>query len=153
MRPGRGTKNMTPLPKSKTHKTESIKYLKGKCWHLFSRYIRLRDCLETTGTLTYGRCFTCDAVVLLQKAQAGHFVAGRHNGNLFSERGVHLQCYSCNCPNHGLPLEYRRRIIKLYGEGADLELEREASIVRKFTVPELLTLKESLTAKIKEMES
>jgi len=130
----------------------TVKKLKIDCWKLFSRYIRLRDCLATTGTLTDGKCFTCGREYPFRQLQAGHFVAGRHNGNLFSERGCHAQCALCNIYNHGNTLEYRRQVIRKYGIGADEELEKEAAVIRKFTVEELLALKESLQLRIKKLE-
>ena len=84
--------------------------------------------------------------------QAGHFVAGRHSSNLFSERGVHAQCYNCNINLRGNTLEYRRKVIELYGEGADIELEDEARQVRKFVVPELEEMIIEYTEKIEELK-
>ena len=126
--------------------------VKMQVWKLFSRYIRLRDCLSTTGTTVRGKCYTCDIELPFTSLQAGHFVAGRHNGNLFSERGCHAQCAGCNIYKHSNPLVYRRRVIAEYGPGADESLEAEAAIVRKFTIPELLALKESLQKRIAELE-
>jgi hypothetical protein len=84
--------------------------------------------------------------------QAGHLVSGRHNSNLFSEKGTHGQCYNCNINLRGNTLEYRRRIVAMYGEGADIEIEQEARKIRKFTRTELVELKEYYTKKIKELE-
>lgn len=84
--------------------------------------------------------------------QAGHFIPGRHNANLFSEKGCHAQCYNCNINLRGNTLEYRRQIIKLYGEGADVELEEKAREIRKFTIPELEALLEEYKNKVKQLE-
>ena len=97
--------------------------LKKKAWKAFSEYIRTRDCLKTTGLPDYGRCITCSKIVPKTLLQAGHFIPGRHLANLFSEKGTHAQCYNCNINLKGNTLEYRRQIIKLYGEGVDTELE------------------------------
>ncbi len=121
------------MPKRKT-----VASLKKKLWPIFSQYIRLRDCLETTGSPEYGECITCEGGPFAFKdIQAGHFIPGRHNSNLFSERGTHGQCRACNILYYGRPLEYRRQIVKMYGEGADEELESEARQIKKFTVSEL----------------
>jgi len=93
--------------------------------------------LITTGSPEYGECITCDRQLPFSQLQAGHFVADRHNANLFSERGVHAQCVSCNCYHGGRPLEYRRQIIRLYGEGVDEELEAEAKSIKKYTTYDL----------------
>ena len=58
--------------------------LKGQVWDLFSKYVRLRDCLETTGSIKRGKCFTCSKELPFNELQAGHFISGRHNANLFS---------------------------------------------------------------------
>jgi len=119
-------------------KKKTLKQLKAEAWKVFSVYIRRRDCLKTTGSLEWGECITCDRPAIpFEELQAGHFIPGRHNANLFSERGVNAQCKSCNLLHHGRPLEYRRQIVKMYGEGADLELEAEARQVKKFSREEL----------------
>lgn len=133
-------------------KRQSLSCLKKKCWIIFSKYIRMRDCLKTTGCTSFGLCVTCKKRYHLKLLQAGHFIAGRHNANLFSEKGVHAQCYTCNLVLKGNTLEYRRQIIKLYGEGADLELERESRQVRKFAPQELRDLIEYYKTEIASME-
>ena len=122
-------------------KRVSVSSVKKQVWQIFSKYIRLRDCFSSTGSPEYGECFTCSASLPVSQLQAGHFVP-KHSGNYFSERGVHAQCRTCNLYGRdgqaaGMPLEYRRQIIKLYGEGADTELENEARETKKFTIPEL----------------
>jgi len=119
---------------------------------LFSKYIRLRDCLRTTGCASFGLCITCGKRYHFKLLQAGHFIPGRHNNNLFSEEGTHAQCYNCNINLRGNTLEYRRQIIRLYGEGYDEELERQNEENRHFTVSELEELKANFQQKIKELE-
>ena len=135
-----GQKRTTPKKPLKKKSTKTISSMKRKVWDVFSRYIRTRDCLRTTGCTSWGLCFTCDKRFHFKLLQAGHFVAGRHNANLFSERGVQAQCYNCNVNLNGNTLEYRRRIIKLYGEGEDEVLEDEAHQTIKFTVDTLQCL-------------
>ena len=121
-------------------KRKTTKQLKKEAWDLFSKYIRLRDCLRTTGTKERGKCITCGREFPFNKLQAGHFVSGRHNSNLFNERGCHAQCKGCNLFKHGNQLEYRRAIIKLYGEGTDEEIETEDKIVKDLRAGELREL-------------
>lgn len=132
-------------------KYPSIKALKKTAWDTFSRYIRLRDCLKTTGSTVEGRCYTCSRVYPFRELQAGHLVGGRHNAGLFSEKGVHAQCFNCNITLRGNTLEYRRRIVAEYGGGADIELENEAKQTKKFTVEELQALTIYYTQKITEV--
>jgi len=132
-------------------KRETIAKVKKNVWVVFSKYIRLRDCLETTGCASFGLCITCGKRYHFKLLQAGHFIPGRHNANLFSERGTHAQCYNCNINLRGNTLEYRRKIIEMYGEGADEELEEIARQIKSYTVVELKELEASLKAKIKLM--
>ena len=53
------------------------KQLSKKAWDAFSLFIRLRDCLKTTGAKEYGVCFTCGRKYAFKALQAGHFVRGR----------------------------------------------------------------------------
>ncbi len=130
----------------------TVSKVKKQAWVLFSEYIRKRDCLKTTGCSSFGLCMTCGKRYHYKLLQAGHFIPGRHNANLFSERGTHAQCYNCNINLRGNTLEYRRKIIEMYGDGADEELEQEAVRVKKFVISDLETLKEDLKKRIKQME-
>ena len=95
---------------------KSVSKLKKKLWALFSLRRRMEDCLRTTGCTSWGLCFTCSRRYHLKLLQAGHFIPGRHNSNLFYERGVHAQCYNCNINLKGNTLNYMDVLIKLYGE-------------------------------------
>ena len=118
-------------------KKPTLSKVKKKLWVIFSEYIRKRDGLATTGSTEWALCCTCQKRYHYKMLQGGHFIAGRHNANLFSEKGTHAQCYNCNINLKGNTLEYRRQIIKLYGKGADTEIENEARKIKKFTIPEL----------------
>ena len=134
-------------------KPPKISTLKRKVWKVFSEYIRLRDCLKTTGLPDYGKCVTCQKTIPKSLLQAGHFISGRHNANLFSEEGTHAQCYNCNINLRGNTLEYRRKIIEMYGEGHDEVLEARAREIKKFTVTDLEDLGLYLKAKIREFDN
>ena len=123
-----------------TKKRKTTKQLKKDAWNLFSQYIRLRDCLRTTGCSSFGLCITCGKRYHFKLLQAGHFIPGRHNANLFNEKGCHAQCYNCNINLKGNTLEYRRQIIRLYGAGADEQLEAEDKIVKDLRAGELREL-------------
>ena len=140
------------MDKPKKKKRVTVPSMKKKVWAVFSEYIRKRDCLLTTGCSSFGLCITCGKRYHFKLLQAGHFIAGRHNNNLFSEMGVHAQCYNCNINLKGATLEYRRKIIEMYGEGAAEELEAEERVIRKFTVPELEDLIADLKEKIRGLD-
>ena len=132
-------------------KQPTVKLLKKKLWTIFSLYIRMRDGLRTTGSKDWSLCITCSRRYHLKLLQAGHFITGRHNANLFSEKGTHAQCYNCNINLKGNILEYRRKIIELYGKGADIELEKKAKEIKQFTVPELNKMIENYKEKLKKL--
>lgn len=134
-------------------KVKTLSKLKKDCWDVFSKYIRTRDCVRTTGCASWGLCITCGKRIHIKLLQAGHFIAGRHNNNLFSEKGCHAQCYNCNINLKGNTLEYRRKINEMYGEGYDEVLEAEDRITRKFTRDELLEMTAYYKQKTKEFEN
>jgi len=137
--------------KVKPPKKVSISSLKHKAWNLFSTYIRLRDCLQTTGSSEYGKCITCGKIYSFEQLQASHFIAGRSNAVLFDEEMVHAACYQCNVGLHGNILEYRRKIIEMYGEDYDLVLETRSKQLKKFTIEYLQILITSFKQKILEL--
>lgn len=99
----------------KSKRKDSLKKHKDKAWNEFSRFIRLRDCLKTTGTIDQGICCTCNKLVNFKDSQASHFIPGRHNAVLFSEKGVNLACYACNISKHGNIHAYWLWMEKHYG--------------------------------------
>jgi len=96
-------------------KTKSISGARKAAWKEFSRFIRLRDCLETTGSTKYGVCFTCGQTVPCQELHAGHYIDGRTNGLLFNELGTHAQCAECNIAKGGNKKIYKRKMLARYG--------------------------------------
>ena len=132
-------------------KQSSKKTVKGRAWDAFSKFIRTRDCLRTTGCPDWGLCITCGKRYHIKLLQAGHFISGRHNANLFSEKGCHAQCYNCNINLRGNTLEYRRKIIEMYGEGFDEVLEKEARVIKKYTLQDLTELEKCYKMKIETL--
>ena len=90
-------------------------------WNICSRYVRLRDCLKTTGTKEWGHCVTCGKLYHYKKLQAGHFTSGRVDAVLFEESGIHAQCYRCNIERSGEWPTYYRFMQNEYGQD---EIER-----------------------------
>jgi len=133
-------------------KQPKLKTIKRKSWKLFSEFIRRRDCLRTTGLEDYGKCISCQKIIPRTLLQAGHFIPGRHNANLFYERGCHSQCYNCNINLKGNTLAYMDALIKLYGQGIIEELRANDKQMRQYTIPELEDLREYFKAKIKELK-
>jgi hypothetical protein len=88
---------------------------KDKAWRYFSNYIRVRDCLSTTGFPDQGKCVTCGKFFPIQELQAGHAIGGRNNSILFDEELVHAQCKFCNGYGNGKYAEYSLWFIEKYG--------------------------------------
>lgn len=137
----------------KKPKRKTISQLKKDFWKVFSLYIRMRDALKTTGDINNGKCITCGRLVPIKKADAGHFISRRYNGTLFDETNVHLQCKKCNAFGGILiEKEYRKQIVKKYGEGYDIQLEERAMEIKKFTPSELETLIDTYKSKIEALK-
>jgi hypothetical protein len=43
-------------------KVKGVKYWKGKAWHEFSKYVRVRDALRTTGGIEKCVCCSCGKI-------------------------------------------------------------------------------------------
>ena len=89
--------------------------MRKTAWSWFSKYIRTRDCLKTTGTTEAGRCFTCGNYKPIEELQAGHGIGGRTNGILFDEEIVYAQCIRCNNYLRGNYENFIPYLIRLYG--------------------------------------
>ena len=124
----------------KKSKTKGVKYWKEKAWKAFSRYIRLRDALATTGGVDFLVCCSCGTAYPafgVGCAQAGHFVPGRSHPLLFREKGVHGQCYNCNQNLKGNWVHYEKFMLSKYGEKITTE-EKQAKFGNlKYTAAEL----------------
>ena len=132
-------------------KQPSKKTIKDRAWRAFSKYVRIRDCLRTTGEITHGKCITCGKLLSIGFSDAGHFISRRYNSTLFDEKNCHLQCRYCNRFLNGNPLEYRRQIIKLYGEGADIALEDKAREIKKYISQDLTELEKYYKIEVKRL--
>lgn len=109
------TATKTKKPKRKPAKELTLTGMRAKLWPVFSRYIRMRDCLEATGTITHGKCCTCGRSYSISKLQAGHFIPGRVDSILFEPTCVHSQCYRCNVLRQGEWVKYFRFMNREYG--------------------------------------
>lgn len=124
---------------------------KRKTWIACSKYVRTRDCLKTTGSPEYGRCYTCGGNHHITKLDAGHFLPGRRNSILFDTRGIHAQCTYCNHMREGATLEYLERMLADHGQDVVDELRRLDKSTRKYTVAELAELEAEFKRKTEEL--
>jgi hypothetical protein len=109
---------------------------------VFNKYIRLSN---------QKYCISCSKP-LKGKFDAGHYMNANNHWNVrFDERNVHSQCVECNQHKHGNLLEYRKQLEFYYGITWLNELEQDARITRKFTIPELKEIIEKYKKKIKDI--
>lgn len=95
------SKKIIPLPK-----------LAKKAQIVFNRFIRERD--KDKGCISCGRSVS----------EAGHYYSQGHYSALrFNEINTNGQCTFCNCFLHGNLIDYRKGLIKRYGEKKVNELE------------------------------
>lgn len=125
-----------------------IGLLKKKAWKLTSEYVRLRDCLETTGTLTEGKCYTCGKRHPLKELQAGHLLDGHIGMNYLDERGIKIQCVDCNCFLHGNKEVYIPKFIDQYGKALFEELQQRKRTPCLWKQPEYEKFIEEVKQKI-----
>ena len=115
-------------------KKGTMSWWKGKAWEQFSKYIRIRDALRTTGTVEKAVCCSCGRIYPafgVGCLQAGHLVPGRNNGVLFCELGCHGQCYNCNLRLKGNWPPYHAFMVEHYGiVSIDRLLELRNEIVK-----------------------
>lgn len=126
-------------------KLPSIASLEKKLWNIFSKWIRRRDCLRTTGDPAWLLCFTCQKRTPFNEAHAGHFVRRGCKPLKFEPQNVQGQCAYCNCYRDGEQALFLVELEKLYGRHVVdqlLETERlyKQGIYRKFTRIELMEL-------------
>jgi len=86
-------------------------------WDAFAQWVKVRDCISTTGYPFLGICITCYRQFHITVLDAGHMTSGRSNGVLFQEELVNAQCSSyCNRMNHGFHKRYRKIMVEKYNE-------------------------------------
>ena len=124
----------------------SVTLEKKKAWSEFSKFIRLRDSLLTTGSKEICECITCGAIKPTFKTrdciQAGHFIQGRGATILFVEDNCHGQCKKCNKYLHGNLNEYYPKMVELVGQERVDELRVLGKQVHQWKKEELTALKE-----------
>lgn len=114
-------------------KKKTISQLKKICWKLCSLFNRQKDA-DWRG---YVACCTCGVIKHYSEGDAGHFLAGRTNGILFDDRGIHFQCKTCNGFKGGEQAIYEKFMLKRYGREVVDELYRLRDSNVSFTTEEL----------------
>ncbi|RKX92021.1 MAG: recombinase [Spirochaetes bacterium] len=128
------------------HKKSERQRAKQRAWEAFSRYIRTRDCIATTGSPEYGRCITCGQVYPFGKLDAGHFIPGRSDAVLFEEHNCHAQGIRCNRFAQGAFVEYEMALRELYGEEEVERLKQLKFKTVKYSLQDFIAIKKKYTA-------
>jgi hypothetical protein len=86
---------------------------------------------------------------------AGHYISRGHASHLrFDERNVHKQRKGCNKPGGSTRAKYRAGLVRRYGEQYVAELEALEYIppTRDFTIDELVKIRDTYRAKLRELQ-
>lgn len=128
-------------------KKNSVSKMKQKAWSTFSLWVRL-SAADYDG---YVRCITCGVKKHYKEMQAGHFIPGRLNAVLFSEEGVHPQCYGCNIGKGGNWPSYYEWMKGMYGLEIIDQLIFQSRQVVKYTISDYEELAKKYQALTKEL--
>lgn len=137
--PASRIKRKRPIGKKvKRRKRLTDGQLKKKVWTEFSLFIRTREA-DADG---FTACVTCGERRHWKQMQAGHFIRGRLNANLFDERGCNAQCYACNVGRQGNVVEYYEWMLAHHGPEVISALKQQNNQTRKWQPGELQGLLE-----------
>ena len=89
---------------------------KEKAWKAMSEYIRVKNCLETTGLAFVGHCYTCRRRFHINYLEAGHCFGGRRNARIVDVMIIKPQCAYCNRIRNGEPKIFKNRLAQKYGQ-------------------------------------
>lgn len=129
------------------------KRTKGRAWNTFSEYIRIRDCLKTTGTINRCKCVTCEKNTGFRNIQAGHFIPGRGNSVLFHEDIVHGQCKACNIFKRGNYTIFTIKMVQRFGLKRVEELQALRHQVKILKYPDYIGIIEKYKKKKEQLEN
>ena len=123
---------------------KSIARLKQEARVPFQKWIRLRDINDA--------CISCGTTTA-KLWHAGHYKKAEiFSGVVFNEMNVNKQCEKCNTFLGGNESEYRKGLVKKYGEEKVKQLEEEADRTRnhKYDREELKEIKTKYQKKLKD---
>ena len=126
-------KNHNPLHRNKDNsKSQLIK----KIDILFSKKVKEKWVRED-GSF---QCISCQKILPGHLIQSGHFIP-RGNMNLrWNFDNVFPQCVECNCFKNGDTKNFKLNLIQLFGIDHVENLEKQAKIIKQWSLPELQAL-------------
>ena len=128
--------------RSKRRKVETLAKLKRDLWKVLSPYIRLKSCLETTGSSEECICINCGGRFLYKEIQAGHFLpAGKYSSLRYNELNIWGECQGCNGYDK-FKLRYESNLKKKLGDAAveGMKLHAELNPVKQWKSNEIRDL-------------
>lgn len=131
----------------KTEKKPS--YWKTRAWDKCSLFNRQKDTDQFTG---YVKCVTCPKTQHWKLMQGGHFLAGRGNGILFDDRGIHAQCYWCNGIGKGQQYIYGIFMLNRYGQKVIDELQEQKDSTVQYTIADFKRIADEYDEKLKTLD-
>lgn len=117
----------------------------------FSMFIRVRDAIETTASLTAFKCVTCGAYTMVKGGHCGHWIPGRGDAVLFEEHNAHGQCPRCNTYGSGMFVEHEISVVEKYGPEEAQRLKDLKFHAVKHPIHKYHEIKLIYRAKLKEM--
>lgn len=126
-------------------KSNHLKYILDKLFHLF---IRLRDGRKD-GTF---QCISCGRILPFERSDCGYYIKERHSATRYNEDNCHAQCRTCNFFKAGNTEEYRKALIRKYGEAKVCDLERMKNDFSKMSDADYQEKIEYYEVKVEELK-
>lgn len=132
----------------------TVKKLDKRLWRIFSRYIRARDAVKTTGSIYTVNCITCGKRKSTKEVDAGHYLSRSHASLKYDERNVHAQCKHCNMPpDPGEIHIYKERVKSLYGVNTPDELYKKKQKLEKRNTRDIEDMIKRYKEKLEQLTS
>lgn len=131
---------------------KSVKsYMKTVWSNYVSPYIRLRDCLKTTGTIDLGKCFTCGKYIQngTVNCQAGHWKGRNNHATIFDEDNLRIQCDVCNDwhRGNGMRPAFEKNLREEIGDERVDRIDFLSRTAKQFTIDELKEVRDEYKRK------
>jgi 5-methylcytosine-specific restriction endonuclease McrA len=123
---------------------ETVQELMKAAQIVFNKYIRERDKTQP--------CISCGKTINGVRHASHYLSSGGHSNVRYNEDNVWVSCYKCNVMLSGNQIEYRKRLINKIGSDRVEWLEKNGSLIKKWTRIELIELIKKYKEKIKQLE-
>ena len=114
----------------------------------FRKYIRLRECLDTTGYTDIGKCFICGEERPAEELVLRRFITSTNGEYAYDPRLAHLVCKDCFAASQE---EYRARLETKFGKSYIKEVQKNSGNPDKLTDLWYESLEQHLLEEIGDM--